>query len=83
MKKIVLTLFAVNLVSGSLLSAFDRLGFERSGFRAGMDVESDADITSHEIYGVTGYRWQHTSNAGIHDENDGLNMHTLGIDYSF
>ncbi|BDS05655.1 hypothetical protein NT6N_06950 [Oceaniferula spumae] len=30
-----------------------------------------------------GYRWHHISNAGIHDKNPGLNMHTLGITWKF
>ncbi len=30
-----------------------------------------------------GYRFEHTSNAGIHDENDGLNMHAIGVGYIF
>lgn len=30
-----------------------------------------------------GYRWQHISNAGIHDVNPGLNLHTLGLTLRF
>jgi len=29
------------------------------------------------------YQYQHTSNAGIYDENDGLDMHVVGVSYSF
>ena len=29
------------------------------------------------------YRYQHTSNAGIYDSNDGLNLHLFGIGYRF
>jgi lipid A 3-O-deacylase len=30
-----------------------------------------------------GYQYQHTSNAGIYDENDGIDMHALSIGYGF
>lgn len=30
-----------------------------------------------------GYRWQHISNAGVHDRNPGLNLNTLGFTYRF
>lgn len=29
------------------------------------------------------YRFQHTSNAGLKDDNPGLNMHVLGISHNF
>lgn len=29
------------------------------------------------------YRYQHTSNAGLDEPNPGLDMHTLGIDFTF
>ena len=32
---------------------------------------------------TVGYRFQHISNAGIYDENDGLNLNTLSVDYRF
>lgn len=176
MNKISLTAFTINLISVSLLSAFDGFGFERFGFRVGIDGESTANIESYEVYGVAeapwqwdfrndrkllfefelsggvldaedetagffkiapqlrlqstdhpisivvssgpailsedefddldlggnfqfvstlgldwqlnedwaiGYRFQHTSNAGIYDKNHGLNMHTIGTDYRF
>lgn len=31
----------------------------------------------------TRYQYQHTSNASIYDENDGLNMHSISLGYSF
>ena len=30
---------------------------------------------------VLNYRFQHTSNAGIYDDNPGLNLHMLGVEY--
>ncbi|MBT62240.1 MAG: hypothetical protein CML13_03415 [Puniceicoccaceae bacterium] len=30
-----------------------------------------------------GYRYQHTSNAGIYDVNDGLNLHSVSLDCRF
>ena len=32
---------------------------------------------------TVGYRFQHISNAGIHDNNPGLNLQTLSINYTF
>ena len=29
------------------------------------------------------YQYQHTSNAGLYDENDGIDMHVVGLSYSF
>ncbi|HKK18792.1 MAG TPA: acyloxyacyl hydrolase [Opitutales bacterium] len=30
-----------------------------------------------------GYRWLHISNAGLHDENPGMNLHALSLFYEF
>lgn len=30
-----------------------------------------------------GYRWLHISNAGLHDENPGMNLHALNASYAF
>lgn len=30
-----------------------------------------------------GYRWLHISNAGLHDENPGMNLHALNASYGF
>lgn len=177
MKRKWIVLLAGSLLTFSPLSAESgAFGFDRLGFRAGIDGESDADIENYEVYGVmktpwhwdlqddrtlvfefewsagvldgegetaglfklapqlrfqtpklpieivvssgpslitedefdeldlggafqftstagidwqideswtVGYRFQHISNAHIYDENDGLNLHSLSVDFRF
>ncbi|MGZ0709178.1 acyloxyacyl hydrolase [Coraliomargarita sp. W4R53] len=43
---------------------------------AGLDWQLNEDWT-------LGYRYQHTSNAGIYDVNDGFNLHSFALAYNF
>ncbi|MBK1829468.1 acyloxyacyl hydrolase [Verrucomicrobiaceae bacterium R5-34] len=50
------------------------------GFQFISSIGFDWEINDHWSLG---YRWNHISNAGIHDENPGLNLHTIGFSYQF
>lgn len=55
----------------------------------GDDLGGTQQFTSHAGFAVRvapvviNYRFQHTSNAGIYDDNDGLDLHLFGVGASF
>lgn len=58
---------------------FDNLDLGGS-FQFMSAIGFDYEIT--EVWTI-GYRWLHISNAGLHDENPGLNLHAVSARYEF
>ena len=52
-------------------------------FGGGMQFSSHAGLTVNWHRAALSYRYQHTSNAGIYDENPGLDLHMVGLGYRF
>lgn len=52
-------------------------------FGGGMQFTSHAGLTLYWQPVALSYRFQHTSNAGIYDENPGLELHMFGLGYRF
>lgn len=52
-------------------------------FGGGLQFTSHVGLTFNWQPVVINYRFQHTSNAGIYDNNPGLNLHMFGIGYRF
>jgi hypothetical protein len=76
--------FPVTLAVGSSLTGLSRSDFDSK------DLGIPFQFTTHiglnwdfaERFRV-GYRYQHTSNAGLDKSNPGLNMHVLALSYLF
>lgn len=58
-----------------------RFGEDDLGGR--LQFSSHAGLAWHWERVSLGYRFQHTSNAGIYNENPGLNLHLLNIGFRF
>lgn len=52
-------------------------------FGGGMQFSSHGGIAVHIDPVVISYRYQHTSNASIYDDNDGLDLHLFGVGARF
>jgi len=52
-------------------------------FGGGMQFTSHVGLAINWQNLVLNYRLQHTSNAGIYDDNPGLNLHMVGFGYRF
>ena len=52
-------------------------------FGGGMQFSSHAGLAVNWHRVVLSYRIHHTSNAGIYDENPGLDLHMFGLGYRF
>ena len=57
--------------------------YDDDDFGGGMQFTSHAGLAFIWDPVVLNYRVQHTSNAGIYDENPGINMHMIGLGYRF
>ncbi|MFW6217457.1 MAG: acyloxyacyl hydrolase [Verrucomicrobiota bacterium] len=72
----------IALSSGPAVYSEDTFGDYDIGnnfqFVSGIDIEY-----SLNDHWALGYRFQHTSNAGLSDENPGLNMHLLSLAHHF
>ncbi|MBW2475942.1 MAG: acyloxyacyl hydrolase [Deltaproteobacteria bacterium] len=52
-------------------------------FGGGLQFTSLAGLAVHWQKAALNFRYQHTSNAGIYDENPGLNLMMVGLGYRF
>lgn len=52
-------------------------------FGGGMQFTSHVGLAFSWRQAVLSYRLQHTSNAGIYDDNPGINLHMIGLGYRF
>ena len=76
--------FPVTLAAGSNATGLSRSDFETKdlgiSFQFTTHIGFNWDIAEHFRFG---YRYQHTSNAGLDGHNPGLNMHMVGLSYLF
>jgi len=52
-------------------------------FGGGLQFTSHAGLALNWHRAALSYRYQHTSNAGIYDENPGFDLHMVGLGYRF
>ena len=57
--------------------------YGKDDFGGGLQFTSLAGVAAHWQKAVLNFRFQHTSNAGLYDENPGLNLMLVGLGYRF
>ncbi len=76
--------FPISIEGGASPTFLSRWEFETKDFGDAVQFTSHIglywDITQHWRLG---YRFQHMSNAGISQDNPGLNLHVLAVSYRF
>lgn len=57
--------------------------FGNDNFGGGLQFSSHAGVALNLGRVVVSYRFQHLSNADVYDENDGLDLHLVGLGFRF